>query len=218
MVKLSAEAACDLEVFGRQSYGHRLGFGNAPALLLVDFVQGFMDEGLFGSGQIVQAMRRTIPLLALARAKRVPVFFTRIVFADDGSDCGWMVKKVPSGAGLTEANPASQVVAELAPLAGEVVLRKRQPSAFFGTDLAGLLQLRRVDTLLVTGCSTSGCVQASVVDAMSHGFRTVVVEDCVGDRHQPSHEVALLNMDMKYADVMASGAVMEWLGKETGKP
>jgi len=82
------------------------------------------------------------------------------------------------------------------------VIRKRYPSAFFATDLAALLHLRGVDTLLITGCSTSGCVHASALDAMSHGFRSMVVRQCVGDRHAQSHDIALLNIDMKYGDVI----------------
>ncbi|MEO6625012.1 MAG: isochorismatase family protein [Burkholderiaceae bacterium] len=199
------------EVFANQNYGRRLGFGKSGALLVVDFVNGFTDPTLFGSSEMQVAIGRTRPLLEAARNAKIPIVYTRIVYANDRSDLGIMGLKVPSGAVLTEQHWSSQVVDELQPRDGEIVVRKRYPSAFFATDLASLLHLRGVDMLFVTGCSTSGCVQASVVDAMGHGFRPIVVADCVADRHLQSHQMALLNMDMKYGDVVESSEVVAWL-------
>ena len=100
------------------------------------------------------------------------------------------------------------MVDELAPGIGEYIVRKTQPSAFFGTSLASWLHAKLVDTLLVTGCTTSGCIRASVVDAMSYNFRTVVVTDCVGDRAIAPHDANLFDMEQKYADLMTSEEVM----------
>lgn len=112
---------------------------------------------------------------------------------------------------LHEHSSASQIVDELKPVAGEYVLRKTQASAFFGTDLDAWLRWRSVDTLVVAGCTTSGCVRASVVDAASHNFRTIVARECVGDRAEGPHEANLLDMDQKYADVVLLNDVMSWL-------
>ncbi len=171
-------------------------------MVIVDFVVGFTDPAHFGGGNIAPAIDRTRALLALARRWQWPIAHTRVVYADDGADCGSFTRKVPALRGLTEASPLSQIVAELNPQAGEVVIRKRNASAFFGTDLAGWLAGRRVDTLLVAGCTTSGCVRATVIDSCSHNFNTIVVRDCVGDRALGPHEANLFDMQQKYADVM----------------
>lgn len=201
----SAEA---LSVYRRQNIGNPSGFGSAPALLVVDFVNGFNDPALFGGGNIPQAIERTALLLAAARSAKIPVAFTRVVYAEDGSDASVFCLKLPGLLGLTEHAPASQVVDALKPQAGEYVVRKTQPSAFFGTGLVGWLAKKQVDTLLVTGCTTSGCVRASVIDAMSHNFRTVVVSDCVGDRAMAPHEANLFDMEQKYADLMTCDEVV----------
>ena len=109
------------------------------------------------------------------------------------------------------------MVDALAPAAGEYVIRKTQPSAFFGTGLVGWLAQKRVDTVLVTGCTTSGCVRASVIDAMSHNFRTVVVSDCVGDRAIAPHEANLFDMEQKYADLMTCDEVIAEASRRNAK-
>jgi maleamate amidohydrolase len=192
----------ELDIYRQQGFAQSIGLGVAPALVIVDFVVGFTDPKHFGGGNIGEAIVRTQGLLALARAKGWPVVHTRVVYADDGSDCGGFTKKVPALRGLTEASPLSQIVTELAPRAGELVLRKHNASAFFGTELAGWLAGRRVDSLLVAGCTTSGCVRATVIDSCSHNFRTIVVSDCVGDRALGPHEANLFDMKQKYADLM----------------
>lgn len=141
-------------------------------------------------------------LLALARARGWPVAHTRVVYADDGSDGGAFTRKVPALLTLTETSPLSQIVPELTPAPGELVIRKRQASAFFGTELMGWLMFRRADTLLVAGCTTSGCIRATVIDSCANSLRTVVVTDCVGDRAIGPHEANLFDMGQKYADLM----------------
>jgi maleamate amidohydrolase len=190
------------DIYRRQGFAQSVGIGEAPALAIVDFVVGFTDPAHFGGGNIGEAIARTQSLLAMARAKGWPIVHTRVVYADDGSDCGGFTRKVPALRGLTESSPLSQIVAELTPRAGELMLRKHNASAFFGTELAGWLAGRRVDTLVVSGCTTSGCVRATVVDSCSHNFRTIVVSDCVGDRALGPHEANLFDMRQKYADLM----------------
>jgi maleamate amidohydrolase len=198
----------ELDIFRRQGFANPLGLGQAPALVIVDFVLGFTDPAQFGGGNIGPAVARTVPLLAHARRRGWPVAHTRVVYAEDGSDIGMLATKVPSLRSLTERAPAGQIVPELAPSAGELVIRKRQASAFFGSELAGWLAMRRVDTVLVAGCTTSGCVRATVVDACSHNLRTVVVTDCVGDRAIAPHEASLFDMGQKYADLMPAEALL----------
>jgi maleamate amidohydrolase len=196
-----------IAVYKKQNIGNRSGFGSVPALLVVDFVNGFNDPALFGGGNIAQAIERTKTLLAAARNAIIPVAFTRIVYADDGSDASVFSLKIPGLLALTETAPAGQIVDALAPSAGEYIVRKTQPSAFFGTGLVGWLTQKRIDTVVVTGCTTSGCVRASVIDAVSYNFRTVVVSDCVGDRAIAPHDANLFDMGQKYADLMTGDEV-----------
>lgn len=208
----------ETDIYKQQQFGGHLGFGRSPALLLVDFVNGFADPEMFGGGNIKEAIARTRPLLAAVRAHGLPIVFTRIVYAADGSQNGQWVRKAPRLAELTEEASASQVVDDLAPLSGERVLNKTQASAFFGTGLAGWLQAEGVDTLLVTGATTSGCVRASVVDAISHDLRPVVVEDCVGDRAEGPHRANLFDMAQKYADLVNADMAIAELEGLLGAP
>ncbi|MCS6931336.1 MAG: isochorismatase family protein [Acetobacteraceae bacterium] len=209
---MSGGLTSDLEVYARQGFGQRAGLGAAPALLIVDFVNGFADPAVFGGGNIREAIAATVPVLAFCRGRGIPVAHTRVVYAADGSDGGIFARKAPGLLRLTEESPLSQIVPELAPAPGELVVRKLSASAFFETPLSSWLRLKRVDTLLVAGCTTSGCVRASVVDSLQHNFRTVVLTDCVGDRAPGPHEANLFDMGQKYADLMDSAAAMAAIG------
>jgi maleamate amidohydrolase len=189
-------------VYNKQGFGTPLPVQGRVGLLIIDFVVGFADPEVFGGGNIKPAIARTVDALALARRNGWPVAHSRIVYADDGSDSNVFSVKVPGMASLTEHNPNSAIVSELTPVKGELVVRKTVPSAFFGTQLAPWLTERAVQTLLVAGAVTSGCVRASVVDAMSYGFRPLVLSDCVGDRAIAPHEANLFDMQQKYAAVM----------------
>jgi maleamate amidohydrolase len=198
----------ELDIYKRQGFANSVGIGERPALVLVDFVLGFIDPAHFGGGNIEPAIDRTVGLLAAARERGWPVAHTRVVYADDGSDAGAFARKAPGLLKLTETSPLSQIVAKVAPVAGELVVRKRQASAFFGTDFGSWLAWRRVDTLVVAGCTTSGCVRATVVDAVAHNLRTIVATDCVGDRAMGPHEANLFDMGQKYADLMSADEIV----------
>jgi maleamate amidohydrolase len=202
----------DTEVYRKQQFGQKTGLGNRPALLVVDFVNGFHDPASLGGGNIAEAVLATVPLLDFFRERRLPVIFTRIVYAEDGSDAGLWCEKVPRLRDLTERAHASQVVDVLAPRPGELIIRKTQASAFFGTPLGACLTGKGVDSLAVAGCTTSGCVRASVIDAMSFNYRTVVATDCVGDRALGPHEANLFDMGQKYSDLLTGTEVMRELG------
>lgn len=192
----------EAHVYQKQGFGTTLTPRGNIGLLIVDFVVGFADPNTFGGGNIAPAIARTVDLLAHARQAGWPVAHSRIVYADDGSDDNVFSLKVPGMATLTEDHPTSAIVPELTPKTGELVVRKTVPSAFFGTQLAPWLTQRAVQTLLVAGAVTSGCVRASVVDAMSFGFRPFVLSDCVGDRAIGPHEASLFDMQQKYAAVL----------------
>lgn len=203
----------ELDVYARQQFGNPIGFGRRAALLVIDFTVGFNDPALFGGGNIDAAVKRTVDLLAFFRTRGLPVAYTRVVYADDGADGGIFAVKQPRLLMLTESHPAGQVVPELAPRRGELVVRKNQASAFFGTNLAPWLVQQGADTVVVAGCTTSGCVRASVVDAISYNFRPIVVRDCVGDRAAAPHEANLFDMGQKYADVLDRDEVIARLGR-----
>lgn len=199
----------DLEIYEKQGFAQTIGLGERPALVMVDFVLGFTDPAHFGGGNINDAIGATQYLLRAARQRAWPIAHTRVVYADDGSDAGAFTRKAPGLKKLTETSPLSQIVKELQPLPGEVVIRKRQASAFFGTEFSSWLIWNKIDTLLVTGCTTSGCVRATVVDAVAHNLRTIVVTDCVGDRAMGPHEANLFDMGQKYADLMTAAQVLD---------
>jgi maleamate amidohydrolase len=198
----------DAAIYRAQGFGNAVGMGARPALCIIDFTNGFVDPAIFGGGNIPAAVGKTVGLLAAARRCGLPVAFSRVVYADDGSDHCAFVRKVPALATLTERAPAGQIVAELKPLPSETIMRKTQPSAFFGTGYAEQLRKLGVDTVIVTGCTTSGCVRATVVDAMSYDFRTIVARDCVGDRSLQAHDANLFDMEQKYADLMDCDAII----------
>lgn len=195
-------------IYAKQQFGQKIGFGRNSALLIVDFVNGFTDPEILGGGNIADAVKATVPLLDFFRSQQLPIAFTRIIYADDGSDCGIWCQKAPRLRELTEKAHQSQVVRELAPRPGELIIRKNQASAFFATALSGVLIAKGVDTVVVAGCTTSGCIRASVIDAMSWNFRPVVATDCVGDRALGPHDANLFDMGQKYADLLTSNEII----------
>ncbi|MGH8841552.1 MAG: isochorismatase family protein [Advenella sp.] len=199
-------------VYATQGFGAEIQLKAPFGLLIVDLVNGFADPAVFGGGNIREAIDNTVPLLAAVRRAGWPIAHTRIVYADDSSDHNVFSAKIPSMLTLTEQAPASQIVSELAPRQGELVVRKNVASAFFGTSLAAWLTHRGVHTLLVAGAVTSGCIRASVVDASQLGFVPLVIEDCVGDRAQGPHQANLFDMQQKYATVMKRDQALAALG------
>ncbi len=196
-------------------WGNRIGFGRHPALLMIDFMQGYTTEGapLFAPG-VVSAVDESVALLATARQTGIPVIHTNIRYhAGHFADGGIWVKKAPVMKDMVEGNPLAAFCTQVTPLAAEVVLTKQYASAFFGTSLAPMLVALGVDTLLLAGCSTSGCIRASAVDAVQHGFRTIVVRECVGDRHSGPHEANLFDIDSKYGDVVTKKEALDYLNR-----
>lgn len=192
-----------LRMFEERGLMATLGFGERPALLVVDMIRAFTDAGLpFGSDLDAQ-VDEARGLAEAARAAGVPVIFTTTAYDEmDLADAGVWAIKVPASAGLRAGTPEVELDPRLGRRPEDAVLLKKYASAFFGTDLASRLTARRVDTVVIAGCTTSGCVRATTVDALQHGFRPIVALEAVGDRSAPAHEQSLLDMQAKYADVM----------------
>lgn len=194
-------------------FAGRLGFGNKAALVIVDFVNGYLVLGspLYAAPGVPNAVTATVPLLAAARAAHVPIIYTRVAYAPDGSDGGVFVRKVPALLQLTDESPLSQIADQLAPLPNEPVITKQAASAFFDTPLATMLREQGVDTIILVGCSTSGCVRATAVDGMQHNFRVIVPRECVGDRSPEPHAANLFDIQAKYGDVVSRDDVLRYL-------
>jgi maleamate amidohydrolase len=195
-------------------WGNRIGFGKSPAVLVIDFMKAYTTEGapLYAPG-VVAAVARTPTLLAMARRTQTPVVHTNILYHAPGcADGGMWVKKSPVMAAMVPGNPLAEFCEGVEPAAGEPVFTKQYASAFFGTSLAPMLHAQGIDTLILAGCSTSGCIRASAVDGVQHGFRVIVVRDCVGDRHDGPHEANLFDIDSKYGDVVRLDEALDYLG------
>jgi nicotinamidase-related amidase len=199
--------------YKRHGLAARVGFGTRPALLIVDFVRAYTTPGspLYADPGVPNAVEASVPLLAAAREAALPVLFTTVAYAPGGRDGGVFVRKVPALLELTRDSPLAQIVPELQPAADELVIEKKYASAFFGTHLAATLTASGVDTLILVGCSTSGCIRATAVDGMQHGFRVIVPRECVGDRDPAPHEANLFDIDGKYGDVVSVGEVLAYL-------
>lgn len=202
----------DLNESYKGVFDGRLGFGKKPAVLVVDFIKAYTTEGapLFAP-DVVTAVSETVDLLALAREKDVPVLYTKVLYNRNFADGGVFVQKVPVLKTLVDGEPLAEIVPELTPSKTDVIVIKQYASAFFGTSLAATLTSLGVDTVILTGCSTSGCVRASAVDGMQYGFRVIVPRECVGDRHEGPHEANLFDINSKYGDVVGKFEVMNYL-------
>ncbi len=199
------------EAYARAGYGREIGFGRSPALLIVDFVMAYVDPSsplYAGVEHVIEPARQ---LLAASRSAGIPVIHTSVVYGPGGADGGVFFRKAKPLGVFVGHTKLGRHVPELAPRAEELCITKQYPSAFFGTSLASTLTAGGVDTVIVSGLSTSGCVRATVVDAMSHGFIPIVVRDAVGD-HPGPHEANLYDMQAKYADVVDTETVVDHLG------
>lgn len=202
-------------------FGNPSGTGERPALLIIDVqyrTVGTTPKPFWESikefptscGEVGwNAVRNIVPLLAEFRSRRWPVLYPHVAPKNKATDAGRLAAKVP--AIMNIAQKGYEFVAEVAPREGDVLLPKKHPSAFFATPLVSHLIDLGIDTLVVTGCTTSGCVRCSVVDAFSYNFRVVVPSDCVYDRSATSHAVNLFDMASKYADVATSAEIIERL-------
>jgi maleamate amidohydrolase len=199
--------------YEQAGFGARIGYGEQPAVLVVDMVRAYLVEGEPFWAPAYDAVRvANRRLVDAARAHGVPVLWTTLALDASEVDSGWFLTKVPSLRAYVERPELAGFHDELAPADGELVVTKQFASSFFGTSLVSSLARLRVDTLLVTGVSTSGCVRATAVDALQHGYRPIVVAEAVGDRDEAAHRQSLFDLEAKYADVEPLEAVLAHLG------
>ena len=187
--------------------------GARPALIIVDPVKAYIDKGCGLYAGVEEPVERMKEVAAKARAASVPVFVTSVVLKEDGSDAGVFFRKVPALAAFLPGSPYGEFIEGLEPEASDTLITKQYPSAFFGTSLAANLVARGIDTVIIVGLSTSGCVRATAVDAMQYGFIPIVVRDAVGDRLPEIHEANLFDIGKKTGEVWTSDQVYEyWAG------
>lgn len=177
--------------------------GTKPALLIVDVVMAYLDpaSALYAAAEAALAANER--LLLAARRAGIPVIFTNVEYQAGGVDGGHFFRKVPALSAFLKGSPLGAFPPTLQPGPADVVVTKQYASAFFGTSLASTLHSAGVDTVLITGFSTSGCVRASALDALQHGFIPLVVRDACADRHAAPHEANLFDLQAKYAEVIS---------------
>ena len=198
------------EMYSSKGYRRRLGFGEKPAILVIDYIRGFTGGETPLSCDLASELRQTLKILTAARDKKIPVVFTSISYRPDMADAGLWAKKLPLES-LIEGTGADEIDPVLQRQPDEVIVSKKYASGFFGTELLSLLNAMGVDTIILTGCSTSGCVRATAVDGISYGLRVIVAEDAVGDRAELTHRVTLADIEAKYGDVVPTDEVLEYL-------
>jgi maleamate amidohydrolase len=194
-------------------FGTRLGWGSRPALLVVDMCRAYVDDQApLYAAAAADAYRNADRLAAVARRHRRPVVFTRVEYAAGGVDGGHFFRKVPALRCFEVGNPLAEFTDLVRPMSGDVIVTKQYASAFFGTSLAATLNALGVDTVVIAGVSTSGCVRASALDALQHGFVPIVVADACADRDPRPHDSNLFDLQAKYADVVTMDDALAHLG------
>ena len=201
----------DLAANYARAFGRRVGFGGKLALILIDFVEAYFDPSCDLYAAVEDALASALRVRAAAKAAGVPVILTNVVYHPLAINGGRFFEKSKPLRHFIDGNPMGAWPKGLEPQPDELVISKQYPSAFFGTSLASTLTSLGIDGVLLTGLSTSGCVRASCVDAMSHGFRTTVIADACGDRHEAPHKANLFDMNAKYADVIGESEVIAHL-------
>lgn len=209
----------DLTENYKRAFGKKIGFGARPALVLVDFAQAYFDRGSDLYAGVDAAFASALRIREAAHRSGVLVFLTEVVYHESGLDGGRFFEKSKPLHNFIRGRKTALFADGLVPRDDEIVISKQYPSAFFGTSLPSTLTAAGIDTVILTGLSTSGCVRASCVDSMSYGFRTIVVADACGDRHPAPHQANLFDMEAKYADVVSEAEAIAYLtsrGESTG--
>ena len=206
-----AGSAADLNADYRHAgFNATLPFGRRPALLVVDAVLAYLlpESPLYAAG-FVTALASVRILVAAARAASVPVVFTRVAYDSEGRDGGLFFRKVPALRCFLPGAPGAAFPDGLSPRDDETVVTKQYASAFFGTSLASTLVASAIDTVLICGFSTSGCVRATALDALQHGFAPFVVREACGERDARPQEANLFDLQAKYAEVVSIARAMD---------
>src|ERR1700761_839945 len=204
----------DAEFFAERGFGQRIGFGERAALIIIDMLKAFTDPAAPLGANLEPQLAAIKPLLAAAHARGRPVIFSTVRYDEaDVRDAGIWARKMKGVISLQANGNGWELDPRLDFRQGDVLLYKKYASCFFGTDLVPKLLTGGVDTLIITGCTTSGCVRATAVDACQNGFRPIVVREAVGDRSASAHAQSLFDLDAKYADVVGLDDALSYLDK-----
>ncbi len=198
-----------------KDYAGHLGFGKRPCLMVIDMIRGYTDPASSLYAPTYQDVNEAVVrLMPVVRKHDVPVVFTTLAYDQQHQQGGHFVRKITALRQLNEQPELAQWQEGLQPLPGEQVFAKQYASAFFGTSLLSWLSYRRIDSLIITGVSTSGCIRATATDAMQYGFIPMVVMDAVGDRSEEIHRANLYDLQMKYADIYTSEDIIKNLKEQ----
>lgn len=201
------------KMYKHAGFMHSIGRGKSPALLVVDLQKALTDQESPLGSDLDAVVENVKMLLDLAREKDVPIVFIVIEYDQELRDAGHWPKKIPVLNIFRRGSKWAPIDERLSPRHDEYRIIKKYPSAFFGTNLGSLLTSQKVDTVIVTGCATSGCIRATVLDALQYGFRPIIPAECVGDRCQEAHEFNLFEMNAKYGDVISLNETKKYLQK-----
>tara|TARA_B100000686_G_C16374580_1_gene754304 strand:+ start:115 stop:753 length:639 start_codon:yes stop_codon:yes gene_type:complete len=203
--------------YDNAGYNKRLGFGENPALILIDFVQAYFDTSSPLYASVDEALASALRILEKARESRLKIIYTNVVYDKDLFNGGVFVKKVPALKMMQEGGDMGKWPRGINPQPSELIISKQYPSAFFGTTLSSTLAAASIDTLIITGLTTSGCIRATCIDTISYGFRPIIVRDACGDRDDRPHEANLFDMNAKYADVVNENEVIDYINRINNK-
>lgn len=208
----------ETKFFAARGFGKRIGFGDRAALVVIDYMKAFTDPSMALGSNLDKEIEETNRLIDEAHEHDIPVIFSVVWYDEDGfKDAGiWALKQ-----GGVSTLKAGTLGVELDPRLhrkpSDIVLLKKYASCFYGTDIVARLNSRQVDTLIVTGCTTSGCVRATAVDALQNGFRPIIAKEAVGDRSVAAHEQSLFDLDQKYGDVLGVDEIIGEIRKRYAK-
>ncbi len=210
-------AQSDEEFFKSRGFGLKMGFGQRPALMVIDLIKAFTDSNRPLGANLDAQIEATQALLQVAHARDIPIFFSTVRYDDaDIGDAGIWKLKQKGAVDLAADTNGHEIDERLDKRKTDSILLKKYASCFFGTDLVPRLTSRGVDTLIIAGCTTSGCVRATAVDSVQNGFRPMVVREAVGDRSQAAHDQSLFDLNAKYADVVSLEETLHYLASGLG--
>jgi maleamate amidohydrolase len=211
------KAQTDEEFFRQRGFGLRIGFGERPALIVIDLIKAFTDAGRMLGANLDSQIEATNALLHVAHERKMPVIFSTVIYEDaDFKDAGIWALKQKGVVTLKAGTDGIELDSRLDARKTDTLLVKKYASCFFGTDLVSRLLAHQIDTLLIAGCTTSGCVRATAVDACQTGFRPMVVREAVGDRSVAAHDQSLFDLNAKYADVVSLEETLQYLAAARG--
>ena len=209
----------DQAFFASRGFGRRIGFGERPAVLVIDLARAFADPAIALGASLDDVIGQTNRVIDAAHAAKAPVLLSVVAYeGPEFTDAGVWRFKMTGLSALRAGSPGVEVDPRVRRLPGDPVIVKKFASFFFGTDLVSRLTAAHIDTVIVAGCTTCGCVRATVVDAMQFGFRPIVAREAVGDRSENAHQQSLFDMDAKYADVLGVDEVLRYLQGLPSKP